>query len=150
MQTKTIITLGVTGAALALAGPAGAQQTAIHLSGSVGPGFTISLSKAGAKVTSLKPGRYEITVSDKASVHDFHLFGPGVNKVVTSVPFTGTRTVELTLKAGTYTYQCDPHAAGGMKATFRVSGAAAAAADNSAKTTTTSTSDDSAGRGNGY
>jgi plastocyanin len=39
--------------------------------------------------------------------------------VITSVPFRGTRKVEPTLRAGTYTYQCDPHAASGMKATFR-------------------------------
>jgi plastocyanin len=26
----------------------------------------------------------------------------------------------VTLKKGTYAYQCDPHAASGMKATFKV------------------------------
>jgi plastocyanin len=29
--------------------------------------------------------------------------------------------VTVMLKKGTYTYQCDPHAASGMKATFKVS-----------------------------
>jgi plastocyanin len=29
--------------------------------------------------------------------------------------------VTVTLKKGKYTYQCDPHAAGGMKGTFTVS-----------------------------
>jgi plastocyanin len=39
---------------------------------------------------------------------------------VTSVPFTGTKTVTVTLKQGKYTYQCDPHAASGMKGSFNV------------------------------
>jgi plastocyanin len=44
-----------------------------------------------------------------------------VASVVTSVPFVGTKKVTVTLKKGTYTYQCDPHARTGMKATFKVS-----------------------------
>ena len=38
----------------------------------------------------------------------------------TTVPFTGTQTWTVTLKPGTYTYQCDVHAASGMKGAFRV------------------------------
>jgi plastocyanin len=114
------LTLGIVAASLAPAAPALAHPAATALTGTVGPGFTIKLVKSGAKVTSLEPGSYRITVTDKASVHDFHLFGPGVNKVITRVAFKGTRTVTVTLKSGTYTYQCDPHAAGGMRATFTV------------------------------
>ena len=65
-------------------------------------------------------GTYAITVTDKATIHDFHLIGPGVNKVITTVPFQGKKTVTVTLKKGTYTYQCDPHAGAGMKGTFKV------------------------------
>jgi plastocyanin len=107
-------------ASLALAAPAVAKPAATPLAGTVGPGFSIKLAKAGKKVTSLKAGSYAITVSDKASIHDFHLLGPGVNKVITTVPFVGKKSVTVTLKKGTYTYQCDPHAASGMKATFKV------------------------------
>jgi plastocyanin len=32
----------------------------------------------------------------------------------------GATAVTVTLKKGTYTYQCDPHAASGMKGTFEV------------------------------
>jgi plastocyanin len=78
------------------------------LTGSVGPGFTISLTKGGTKVRTLKPGAYVIKVSDKSSSHNFHLRGPGVNKA-TSVSFTGSRTFRVTLKRGTYRYVCDPH-----------------------------------------
>ena len=51
-----------------------------------------------------------ITVKDKSAAHNFHIFGPGVAKVVTTVPFVGTKKITVTLKKGTYTYQCDPHA----------------------------------------
>jgi len=110
-------------ASLALAVPALAgSAAATPLTGSVGPGFTITLAnKAGKAVKTLKPGSYVITVKDKSSSHDFHIFGPGVQKVVTTVPFVGTKKITVTLKKGTYTYQCDPHAQSGMKATFKVS-----------------------------
>jgi plastocyanin len=45
--------------------------------------------------------------------------GPGVNKL-TTVSFTGTKKWTVTLKPGTYTYQCDVHASSGTKGTFRV------------------------------
>jgi plastocyanin len=115
-----VATAAIAVASLALAAPAFAKPAATPLAGTVGPGFTITLAKAGKKVTSLKAGSYAITVSDKANIHDFHLLGPGVNKVITTVPFVGKKSVTVTLKKGTYTYQCDPHAARGMKATFKV------------------------------
>jgi plastocyanin len=71
--------------------------------GSVGPGFVISMAKKPTKA-----GTITLVVSDKSSMHDFHLVGPGVN-VSTSVPFVGTKTFKITLKKGTYTFVCDPH-----------------------------------------
>ena len=104
--------------ALVLSGPTAAAPPVVK--GSVGPGFTISLTKGGKKVTSLKAGvRYRFEVTDRSSGHDFHLSGPGVNKVITGVGFTGKRSVTLTLKRGTYRYVCDPHASS-MKGSFRV------------------------------
>jgi copper binding plastocyanin/azurin family protein len=105
-------------AALLLSAPTGAAPKLV--SGSVGPGFTISLSSGGKKVTSLKAGTYRIDVTDRSAIHDFHLSGPGVNKVITSVSFKGRRSVTVTLKRGTYRYVCDPHASF-MKGSFRVS-----------------------------
>jgi plastocyanin len=90
------------------------------LNGTVGPGFSISLSSGGKKVTSLKAGTYRLDVTDRSAIHDFHLSGPGVNKVITSVSFQGRKSVTLTLKPGTYRYICDPHASV-MKGSFRVS-----------------------------
>ena len=77
------------------------------LKGTVGPGFTISLKKGGKKVTSLKAGNYTFKIADKSNIHDFALKGP-VNKSLTSVGFTATRPVTVTLKKGKYTYYCSP------------------------------------------
>jgi plastocyanin len=108
-------------ASLALAAPAFAAQTATTpLAGTVGPGFTITLTKGGKAVKTLPHGTYKVTVKDKAAIHDFDLFGPGVKKVITSVPFVGTKSVTVMFKKGTYTFQCDPHARSGMKGTFKV------------------------------
>ena len=80
----------------------------------VGPGFTIKLTKKPTKA-----GKIKLVVADKASIHNFHLTGPGVN-VKTSVSGTGTKTFTVTLKKGTYKFVCDPHASV-MKGSFKVS-----------------------------
>ena len=96
-------------AAFALVAVGGAQSAPPKLIGSVGPGFTITLKGAsGQSVKSLKAGVYLIQVTDKASIHNFHLTGPGVNKK-TSVGAMGTTTWKLTLKRGKYHFQCDIH-----------------------------------------
>jgi plastocyanin len=120
---KKRITIGAMAALItaALAGQAsGAPTTTITLKGKVGPSFTIGLTNSsGAKVTTAKPGTYKFVVQDLSNIHDFHLTGPGVNKVITTVAFKGTKTVTLTLKKGTYKYVCDPHASA-MKGSFVV------------------------------
>ena len=72
------------------------------VTGTVGPGFTISMKKP------TKAGRYTLVVSDKSSIHNFHLKGKGVN-VRTSIPATGLKTFKITLAKGRYTFLCDPH-----------------------------------------
>lgn len=93
--------------------------TPTKLVATVGPGFTITLTKAGKKVTSLKPGRYTITVRDRSGMHNFHLRGPGGVNKDSGVGPTGTRTWRLTFRKGTYRFVCDPHATS-MKGSFRV------------------------------
>lgn len=102
-------------------------------SGSVGPGFTISLAKKPTK-----PGLAKFTISDKATIHNWHLyFGSGsklakvfqVDKrgkalakkqeATTTVPATGTVSFYVTLKKGTYTFLCDPHKSS-MVGTFTI------------------------------
>jgi hypothetical protein len=94
--------------ALALAAPIGATSSVTKLTGTVGPGFTITLKKGTAKVKTLKAGSYKITVNDKSNIHDFHLMGPGVNKK-TGVAFMGKVSWSLSLKKGSYTYRSDAH-----------------------------------------
>lgn len=102
------------------AGPSGQALTASKLKATVGPGFTIGLTNAaGGKVTSLKSGVYEIAVSDKSAMHNFHLKGPGLSWVFTTVPFQGNKTIVLSLLPGSYTFVCDPHAST-MKGAFKV------------------------------
>ena len=96
-----------------------AQAAVPVLKAEVGPGFTIEVNKAGKDVKKLKAGTYKIKVEDKASIHNFHLFGLGLNKK-TGVVFKGEVTWTVKLKSGRYTYQCDPHHLGGMRGTFRV------------------------------
>lgn len=91
---------------------------ATPLVGTVGPGFTITLTQGGKKVTKLKAGTYTVKVADKSNIHNFRLKGPGVNKT-TTVGGKGSFTWKVTLKKGTYTVVCDPHAAV-MKQTFKV------------------------------
>ena len=82
--------------------------------GTVGPGFTISMAKKPTKA-----GKITLVVSDKSSIHNFHLKGPNVN-VKTSVAATGSKKFTITLKKGKYTFVCDPHAST-MKGSFKVS-----------------------------
>jgi plastocyanin len=96
-----------------------AQGSTGRLTGEVGPGFKIEVTKGEKDLKTLKAGTYKIHVEDKATIHNFHLIGPGVNKK-TSVSFKGETNWTVKLKPGGYTYQCDPHAAAGMKGHFKV------------------------------
>src|SRR5512144_1046913 len=80
------------------------------LVGTVGPGFAITLTQGGKKVTKLKAGKYTFVINDKSSMHSYGLDGPnGFAKDFTSVSFKGTKTFTLTLKKGKYKYYCTPH-----------------------------------------
>jgi plastocyanin len=98
----------------------GGASASGKLEGETGPGFSIEVKQNGEDAESVKAGTYTLKVEDKSDQHNFHLIGPGVDKVVTDVGFVGDKTVTVTLKKGTYTYQCDPHASSGMKGTFEV------------------------------
>jgi plastocyanin len=118
MTAKRLLLAAV--AALAVAAPASAARHATpKLVGEVGPGYTIEVSLKGKNVKTLKAGTYAIHVEDNASIHNFHLTGPGVNKS-TGISFMGETTWKVTLRKGTYRYQCDPHASFGMKGSFKV------------------------------
>ena len=92
--------------------PAAGGQT---LTGAVGTEanpelFEISLKDAtGAEVTTLKAGTYQLAVKDASKFHNFHLIGAGVDQTTGPVTTLADPTWSVTLKAGTYTYKCDPH-----------------------------------------
>jgi plastocyanin len=108
---------------VALAATAGsARADNPVLTGTVGTGddFVLTLTGAdGQVVKHLDPGTYTIVVHDQSTFHNFHFFGPG-GAFTTTVNGTGDQTFTLNLTDGTYTYQCDPHAASGMLQRFTV------------------------------
>jgi plastocyanin len=113
--------LGAVAAAAMTATSSGSAATAKTVTGTVGPGFTIGLTVQGKKVTRLRAGTaYRFVIRDRSTIHDFHLSGPGLNRVFTSVEFTGTKSFVLRLKKGGYRFMCDPHA-GIMHGRFLVS-----------------------------
>jgi plastocyanin len=98
--------------ALAIVLPASAARADNPtLTGSVGKNdaFVISLVDAGGNpVKHLDPGSYTIQVHDFSILHDFHLFGPGVNQA-TEIGTTSDPVWTVDLQNGVYTYRCDAH-----------------------------------------
>jgi plastocyanin len=117
MFNRTLFVLAAVATAVALGASAQAKTTS--LKGEVGPGFKIEVEKGSNDLKTTKAGTYSIHIEDKSSIHNFHLIGPGINKK-TGVGFKGETNWTVKLKPGKYTYQCDPHASGGMKGSFRV------------------------------
>jgi plastocyanin len=103
----------VTVAAALLSPSAVAQAENPRLTAVVGTNnaFVISLRDAsGGAITRLEPGTYDIAVSDRSEMHNFHLKGPSVDfktdpEAVENVVWT------VTFTDGRYGYMCDPHAA---------------------------------------
>jgi hypothetical protein len=120
-MNKILLPLAVVALALAavVGGNAAIAKDAYDLKGEVYPNFKIELqNRAGRDVRTLKAGTYRIKVEDKASIHNFRLNGPGVNKA-TSIAGVGETIWTVRLRPGKYTYMCDPHA-GQMRGSFRV------------------------------
>ena len=103
------ITAAVVGAVL-VAGASAKRSATLVLTGTDGPGFTIDLKLNGKAVKTLKAGTYKVVIHDKASIHGWSLDGPhGFAKDIAAVPFVGTKTVTLKLKAGKYKFYCPAH-----------------------------------------
>jgi plastocyanin len=93
------------------AAPASSHATTV-LRGSVGPGYTISLTKNGRRVTSLRAGTYRFVIADRAAVHNFVLEkerGGRFERELTDVSAVGTRAVTIRLTRGSWKYYCEPH-----------------------------------------
>jgi plastocyanin len=75
-------------------------------------------NKANGTLKTIKAGTYRIKIEDKATMHNFHLAGPGVDRS-TTIAAVGERIWTVRLTPGKYTFVCDPHA-GQMRGSFRV------------------------------
>jgi hypothetical protein len=102
-------TTAVVGAVF-VAGASAKQSATPTLTGTDGPGYTINLKLNGKAVKTLKAGSYKVVIHDKATLHGWSLDGPhGFAKDISPVPFVGTKTVTLKLKAGSYKFYCPAH-----------------------------------------
>lgn len=111
MIRKGIVVATAAALALVLAAVAFSSTHAVPtLTGTVGPGFTITLKMNNKVVKTLKAGSYKLVIYDKAAIHAFSLDGPhGYAKDFTTVPFVGTKTFTVKMVAGKYKYYCPPH-----------------------------------------
>ena len=111
------ILAGLAAVALMAAGAAlSGGKSAPTLKGVVGPGYSIKLTKGGKKIESLKAGTYRFVISDKSSFHNFTVerekpSKPKLEKTLTGTGFTGSKTVVLTLKPGSWSFYCSNHEA---------------------------------------
>jgi plastocyanin len=108
-----VLTVAVVGT-LVLAGAALSRSAkAPTLKGVVGPGYSIKLTKNGAKVTSLKAGYYRFVIADKSSFHNFTIEREKpvkIEKHLSTTPFTGTtKGTVVNLKPGKWKYYCSVH-----------------------------------------
>ena len=88
--------------------------SAPKLTGTVGPGFSISLKDAtGKKVTKLKAGKYTFVVTDKSSSHNFVLKKTKGGKFSKTITFVGAtaknKSFTATLTKGSWQVYCAPH-----------------------------------------
>lgn len=120
LRVARIAIIGGAAIALVTALSAPASTKTMALVGTTGPEPIITLKKGGRAVRTLKRGTYRMSVNDRSLDHNFRLRGPGMDREITSVRFTGRRTVKVILRRGLYTYLCDPHEYGGMKVQFIV------------------------------
>jgi len=120
-KTMAVACLACAAVALAVSGIAGGGTKVRMLRGTVGPGFTITLTKAGKRVTRLAPGMYRIVVSDRSTIHNFVIekSGGAFERSITSVGFKGTKTLNVRLTKGKWEFYCAPHESS-MEGEFRV------------------------------
>ena len=126
MGKKSLVALAILAtAALAAAGSAFSHTSSTPtLKGVVGPGYSITLTKGGKKIESLKAGTYKFVISDRSAYHNFTIerekpSKPKLELHATGTGFMGTKTVKMTLKAGSWRFYCSNHEAQ-MQGNFKV------------------------------
>jgi hypothetical protein len=118
MPRKPFLALAIlTAVALTAAGAGLGHSTSTPtLKGVVGPGYSIKLTKGGKRVKSLKARKYRFVITDKSSFHNFTVerekpAKPKLEKHITSTAFTGSKTIVMTLKPGSWRFYCSIHEA---------------------------------------
>jgi plastocyanin len=118
MRTRSFLALAVLAAvALTVAGTAFSRTASTPtLKGVVGPGYSIKLTKGGKRIASLRAGTYTFVISDRSTYHNFTVerekpSKPKLEKHLTGTSFTGTKTVSMTLKPGSWSFYCSNHEA---------------------------------------
>ena len=111
MFRKTLVVTAAVAVALSVAGAALSRERVTPvLTGTDGPGYTITLKKSGTLVKTLKAGPYMFVINDKSNIHGYSLDGPhGFAKDCTKIPFVGKKMVVVKLKDGKYKYYCPNH-----------------------------------------
>jgi len=105
-----VAALGATGAAIGVASAASTATPTLIGKVGINDAFKITLkSSSGKKVKTLKSGFYKLKVTDGSDIHNFQIEGPGLDKRITTVNFTGTKTVRIHLRKGKYKFYCQPH-----------------------------------------
>jgi hypothetical protein len=118
MGKKSLLALALLAVvALTAAGSAFSHNSSTPtLKGVVGPGYSIKLTKGGKKIESLKAGTYKFVITDRSTYHNFTVerekpSKPKLEKHLTGTAFTGMKTVEVTLKPGSWSFYCSNHEA---------------------------------------
>jgi hypothetical protein len=90
-----------------------------QLLGIVGPGTRFTLkNKAGKAVTTLKTGKYAISLNDYSTKQNFHIVGPGLD-LTTLLNKKGSAGATVVLRKGTFRYYSDGDRSH-LKGTFKV------------------------------
>jgi len=109
---RTVLAIAAIGAVIATSTAFAGPTATPKLNGTVGPGFTIKLTKARKTVKTLTHGRYTFVIKDKAAIHNFTLereSGGTFEKQLTTVSFVGTKSVTVRLRKGKWKFYCKPH-----------------------------------------
>ena len=115
----TLLAVSAIVLATAAAGNGGTAKERYDLKGEVYQNYEIEMKNgANRMLKTIKAGTYRIKIEDMATIHDFRLIGPGVNRA-TNVRRKAETIWTVTLKPGKYTFLCDPHASM-MRGSFRV------------------------------
>jgi hypothetical protein len=110
MRRSVVLVAVLVAAAVPAAGALARHAATPVITGTDGPGYTINMKLNGKPVKTLKAGAYKVVIHDMASIHGFSLDGPhGFAKDLSPVPFVGTKTITLNLKAGSYKFYCPAH-----------------------------------------